>query len=294
MATIEGDVAGIGRTVGALRAARAQRRGGGGMSGSPARTATSPRAQVSPAGTRPQTRARDGALILGGDPTLRQAYEALASNLFVLNRATPLRTVLVTSSQPAEGKSTIAVNLALTLAVGARRTALVDADLRKPTIHDVLRLDGAHGLADVLAGRLAIGQVLQEVEVAAAAGEPSRALGVVPAGSAPLATIDAVRAAGVRLALAALLEEFEIVVIDSPPVLSVSDALVLGSLVDGVLLVVGTGEVRARDAAHVRDRIVQAGGRLLGTVLNRFDESQHGPGLLPYHSYYAAGRPGGR
>jgi Mrp family chromosome partitioning ATPase len=92
-------------------------------------------------------------------------------------------------------------------------------------------------------------------------------------------------------AIRAFAQVYDTVVIDSPPVLSVSDCLLLAPLVDGVILILSTGALLQSDATRAKQQLEQAGGRILGVVMNRFDENLHGPAFHPYHGYYETTRP---
>lgn len=224
--------------------------------------------------------------LLDASPQMAPAYDTLVSNLHLLSSPRPLRSVLVTSTQPEEGKTTVAINLALTMACASRRVFLLDADLRRPRVHTHLQLDNTRGFADVLAGALGVPEVVQIVKVANDALNARHTLSVVTSGSPSPSAFDALRSPKLRETLESLTAAYDMVIVDSPPVLSVSDALIVTCAVDGTLLVVSTGVVTEKDAARAKERLEKAGGRLLGVVMNCFDEAVHGPALNPYHSYY--------
>jgi capsular exopolysaccharide synthesis family protein len=220
---------------------------------------------------------------LESNAAVSQSYEALMSSLRLRNGVRPLTTLLVTSARPEEGKTTVAVGLALATARTGKRTLLIDADLRRPSIHRVLGVQNAKGLSDLVVDRLRLADVVQELEL----GPTSvGVLSVITSGRASGRAFDAIGSAALAAALTNIAGAYDQVVIDSPPVLSVNDPLLLAGLVHGVLLVVHTGGVTEADAKQAKQRLEQAGGHVLGVVMNRFDEQLHGPGFLPYHGYY--------
>lgn len=203
-----------------------------------------------------------------------------------------MKTLLVTSTQPEEGKTTVAVMLALTAALAGKRVLLVDADLRKPRVHRLLGLPNEHGLGDLLDGAPDASTTLQTLPLAAKAPEgPAQTLSLLSSGSS--GGRSTIASAALRLGsprMKGLLEElagqFDFIFIDSPPVLAVSDPLFIAPIVDGVLLVLAVGVVGEQDAKQARERIQQVGGQILGVVMNGFDERLHGAGVHPYHESY--------
>jgi capsular exopolysaccharide synthesis family protein len=219
------------------------------------------------------------------DVPLAQACDTLISSLSLVEGGHPLRSVLVTSAQPEEGKTTVAVCLALRMAATGKRTLVVDADLRRPMVHQLLRLDNSTGLMDVVAGDVAAVKAIREVDAAGTNGRLA-ALGVLTSGRSPRSATAVLQSPSFIQVLHDLGAGYDAVVIDCPPVLAVSDSLWLVRHVDGVVLVLCTGRTTERDASRAKQRIEDVGGRLLGAVLNRFDEKLHGPEFHPYHSYY--------
>jgi capsular exopolysaccharide synthesis family protein len=222
-------------------------------------------------------------------PQLAFAYEALLSSLEVRKREHRLKRLLVTSAQPGEGKSTVSVNLALTMYLAGRRVLLIDGDLRRPTIHHALGLANEVGFADLLIGKASVEEVVQSAvfEADAAAGEG--VLGVIPSGRAGRNVIHALTSTALSVALAVVDADYDFVVIDSPPLLSVNDATLLSPNVDGALLVVGTGDAKVAEVRLAKERLEAAGGWVAGVVLNRFRDPLHGDAYNPYQSHYEPG-----
>jgi capsular exopolysaccharide synthesis family protein len=193
-----------------------------------------------------------------------EAFRALRASIDYLASSTaPIRTLMVASAGAGEGKTTVAANLAVAFAQAGRRTILIDADLRRPGVHQIFRLANSPGLSTVLRpDRGEIAPFLQTSE-----GVPG--LQVLTAGSVPPSPADALGSIRMRAMLPRLLEKADIIVLDSAPVLAAADAAVLAQAVDGVLLILSNGRTRrgaARSAAEALDRV---GARVLGVTLNR-------------------------
>ena len=222
------------------------------------------------------------------DRVSAHAFESLLWGLELTAAGRPIRTLLVTSTQPLEGKSTVALNLGIAAAwLGQFRVLLVDGNLRRPTLSERFGRLGDLGLSDLLQGRATADDVIRP----AGKLETDANLSFMPAGQSGagfIATLDRERARStVRDAGAG----FDIILIDSPSVLAVKDAAILAGAADGVLLIVGAGEVTGRSAALAKERLEQSGVPLIGTVLNRFVPSEHGLAKDPYYpDYWIAGR----
>ncbi len=223
---------------------------------------------------------------LTSDQEVAHSYETLLSSLHLLNSSRPLRSILVTSTQPEEGKTTVTINLALTMMLAGKRVLIVDADLRKPRIHRILELDDTRGFADLLAGNLSVQDVIQVIERTSGAPQPEYILSVITSGRVSPNSFNLLASPKVKAAIEHFTEMFDTVLLDSPPALSVSDSLLVAPVVDGVILVLNTGAVSEKDAERAKERLEQAGGHILGVAMNRFSEKLHGPSFHPYHSYY--------
>jgi len=188
-----------------------------------------------------------------------ESHRGLRDKLALLDVDEPPRTFVVTSASAGEGKSTSAVGLALAVAQSGARVVLVDGDLRSPTVAGRLGLEGGVGLVDVLAGRLSLQDALQE------SVHPS--LRVLCAGPVPPDPGALLGSRRMRDLLDRLRGDFDVVVVDAPPVLPVPDALAMAALVDGVLLVARSGRTRSHELLTVVDQLATARGRVLGVLL---------------------------
>ncbi len=208
-----------------------------------------------------------------------EAMRSLRTNLQFANVDQPPRTIVVTSPLQGDGKSTVASNLALVLAAKGERVVLVDADLRRPRVASILGLMGEGGLSDVLAGRAEMHDVLQRVP-----GTPT--LAVLTAGSIPPNPSE-ILGSGRMSDLLSSLASGATVIVDAPPVLPVTDAVVLAGQVDGVLVVASVAKTRTNELADACSGVALGGGRVLGVVLNRIPRHAQGVGYYG-GEYYAA------
>jgi tyrosine-protein kinase Etk/Wzc len=206
-----------------------------------------------------------------------EAFRHLRTNLLYLSPDRPLRTLLVTAAGPGEGKSTIAANLAVALAIAGRRTWIVEADLHKPGLAWAFQPGTTGGLSDVLVENAALDAALAPTSV--------EGLWFVPAGTLPPDPAELVGSQRMRALLAQAREQVDAVVIDTSPVLPVSDALALAPHVDGVLLVVDLART-PRDAARRAARQLRAvGARVAGVVVNNVPADGRGYYYYRYYPY---------
>ncbi len=201
-------------------------------------------------------------LITVADPrsVVAEAYRALRTNLIFSTVDRPVNTLVLTGSTPEAGKSTVAANLAVSLAQGGHDTILVDADLRQPRQHKLWELDNKRGLTTMVleAGAIA-NPPLQEVGIAH--------LQVLTSGELPPNPADLLGSRRMDEVIGVLKARAEFVVFDAPPVLAVSDAAILGSKVDAALLVLRAGQTRRDHALRAKELLEQVHVRVLGTIL---------------------------
>jgi len=207
-----------------------------------------------------------------------EAYRSLRTAL-LLSSADGIRTVVVTSAVPSEGKSATAVNLSAVLAQLGRKVVLVDADMRKPRLHQVFKVSNRQGLVNMLAGHVAsVTEVL--------ADSPVPNLAILPSGPVPPNPSELLGSDRMRQLLESLKQAFDVVVVDTPPVLPVTDSTILGALADGVVLTVGAGQLLREDARSCSEKLRIAGVKVLGVALNRF--RRHRGGYQGQYHYYEA------
>lgn len=207
----------------------------------------------------------------------REAFRRLRSSLQFLGTTRESNSFLITSARPAEGKSTTAANLAIALAQGETRVCLVNADLRRPTIEKVLGIaQDQIGLSDWL-----VDQSVTDIMVSVA-GTPG--LVVVPSGHPPPNPGELLATGRIGGLVKELSSQFDIVLIDAPPVLSAADASSISPSVDGTIVIVDSSRTDTDTLLRVRAEIDRAGGNVIGAVLNR-DDSDTGGGVLRKDRY---------
>jgi succinoglycan biosynthesis transport protein ExoP len=209
---------------------------------------------------------------------ISESYRTIRTVLLLGQAERPPQVILLTSAHPGEGKTTITLNLAITLAQSGRTVAVVDADLRKGNCHSHLNVPNKRGLTHLLTGNMPLEEVIQSTGVAG--------LFLLPRGGGPLNPTDLLASSKMNEVLAALRERFDFVLIDTPPVLAISDAAVLSVICDGVLLVVRSQSTTADATRHVVDRLHAVGAHILGAVLNGINIKD--PDYSDYRQYYAS------
>jgi len=210
-----------------------------------------------------------------------QAFSTVEANLRFVSPDSPIQTLAITSSTPNEGKSTVAANLALTMLHNGRKTVLVDADFRKPILEQVFGLGrNLSGLAEVISGQ----RTLEECTLSFAY-EGFGELAFVPAGRDLPNPLEIISSARFSETLGSLCENYDIVILDMPPVGVGPDARILGTMADGVLLVVRASKTRRDQIRHSIRALQQAQSRILGAILNR--ASLKRSDNYAYYAYYA-------
>jgi non-specific protein-tyrosine kinase len=202
-----------------------------------------------------------GSLVAARNPrsAAAEAYRTLRTNLQFSSLDRDVRCVLVTSAVAGEGKTTVVANLGVALAESGQRVLLIDVDLRQPGLHDLFGLARSPGLSEAL-----IADQGEVPRVATAVPD----LFLLPAGEPPPNPAEFVASARLARLLERAREQADYVLVDSPPVTAVSDAAILATLVDGVVLVVSAGRTKRELAQRARDQLEHVGAHLLGAVLN--------------------------
>ncbi|HID89784.1 MAG TPA: polysaccharide biosynthesis tyrosine autokinase [Anaerolineae bacterium] len=189
-----------------------------------------------------------------------EAYRTLRTNLTFAGLDKPIETLVVTSAAPGEGKSTTLANLAVTMAQGERRTILVDADLRRPSLHEIFGVSNSRGLTTMFVEQGA----LEEPPLVATEVDN---LFLLPSGPTPPNPADLLGSRRMEEVINVLREQADLVLFDAPPVIAVTDAAVLGTKVDGVLLVVRAGHTRREHARRAKELLERVRVRVIGAVL---------------------------
>ncbi len=207
--------------------------------------------------------------------TVAESYRSLRTNLQFSSVDKPLRSVLISSPSPSEGKTLTVANLGISFAGMDKRTLIVDADMRKPRQHKLHGVGKEPGLADYLVGRATLEEVIVPTEVAH--------LSLIPAGTRSPNTAELLASNRMTDLIQKLISEHDFVIFDTPPLIPVTDAALLASKMDGVLLVVKYGSTHKDAAQHALEILEKVGASATGVVLNDVEVVRR---LGYYRSYY--------
>lgn len=220
-----------------------------------------------------------GQLLAGhtGTSPLLESFRMLRTNIAFAGLDEELRSIAVTSSQPGEGKSTSAANLATVVALGGKEVILVDCDLRRPSLHKVFGLSNTVGFSSVAAGLVSLENAIQHTSVPG--------LRVLTSGPIPPNPPELLDSRGGRRALQGVIANSNFAVFDCPPGLILTDAQIVATASDAVLLVVSSNEANKHDVARTSRLISQAGAKMLGVLFNKVTESASRYGYYKYGKY---------
>ncbi|HEY7005500.1 MAG TPA: polysaccharide biosynthesis tyrosine autokinase [Sphingomicrobium sp.] len=211
---------------------------------------------------------------------ISEAYQTVRASVELSSENGTPRTLLVTSSREGEGKSTTALAMARDSAASGRRVLLIDADMRRPSIHTLVKVQRTPGLSNMLTQQLPASSVIYPTE--------TEGLFVMPAGPKPPSPADLLGGAGFRALLTYLKQEFDQIIIDSPPVLGLADAPRLASIADGTLVVMEANRSHRGAITAAMRRLSAARAKIIGAVLVKFDPKKADSGttyMLDYYSY---------
>jgi capsular exopolysaccharide synthesis family protein len=230
--------------------------------------------------------ARDHPLVVQSSPrhARSEAFRRLRTNLQFLDLDGGPQAIVVVSSVPNEGKSTTAINLAITLADADARVLLVDADLRRPSVASYLGIEGSVGLTTVLIHRAELRDVIQPWG--------SAGLFVLPSGAVPPNPAELVGSRTMAKLIEEVREQFDYVIIDTPPLLPVTDAALIAKMTNGALMVTGAGLVRRDQFLQSLSNLSSVSARVLGVVLNRVSKDAGGHDY-GYYTYEPQDEPAG-
>ncbi|MGB9031918.1 MAG: polysaccharide biosynthesis tyrosine autokinase [Acidobacteriaceae bacterium] len=206
-----------------------------------------------------------------------ESFRALRTSMRLSTTSRESKVIAVTSCQPAEGKSTVSVNMAAVLAQGGKKVALVDTDMRRPSVYKRLRLEGGKGLSEVLTGYFTLDEVTQTHETLTT-------LDVIPSGTVPPLPADLLASDQMTEVVRQLRERYDYVIFDTPPVLSVTDPAIVAAQADGMVLVIRQGYCTRRMLIRAAEILGELNVKVYGFVFNGVDASL--PEYYGYLGYY--------
>ncbi|KZL89715.1 CpsD/CapB family tyrosine-protein kinase [Clostridium magnum] len=215
---------------------------------------------------------------------IAEAYRTLRTNIQFSSFDNKIQTIVVTSSGPGEGKSTTASNLAVVMAESGSKTILIDCDQRKPRLHKVFLTTNERGISDLLVGKVKFEEAVQETKV------PN--LSILTSGTRPPNPSELLGSSKMRAFIDALKERYEYIIIDTPPIIAVTDAQLLASHADGSLLVIASSQAEREAAVKAKELLQKVNAKILGVVLNKLEVQEKGYYGYYYHYYY--GNDGGK
>jgi protein-tyrosine kinase len=224
---------------------------------------------------RKQIQTMERSLITANNPKspISEQYRTIRTNIQFSFVDQTMRSLIVTSPGPGEGKSTTTANLAVTFAQQGKKVLLIDADMRKPTVHYTFRLNNIIGLTNVLTQSSNLHSAYQETEI--------ENLFVLTSGPIPPNPAELLGSKAMEKFLEEVYNQFDLVIFDTPPVLAVTDAQILANKCDGTVLVVSSGKTEIEAAVKAKELLLSANGKLLGVVLNKKKQKQG-----QYYYYY--------
>jgi succinoglycan biosynthesis transport protein ExoP len=205
-----------------------------------------------------------------------EAYRTLRTNLIFSQAIQTLRTIVITSPSPKDGKTTTAANLAVTFAQQGMRVLIIDCDMRKARLHNMFERQREPGFSQLLAKQATVEQVVQQTSI--------ENLSLIAAGLLPANPSELLGSAIARTTIESLAGQYDIVILDTPPVHVAADALILGSMANGVLLVLRAGYSEREAAQEALQRLLNVGAHVVGAVLN--DPDHKVPEYGSYYYYY--------
>ena len=206
-----------------------------------------------------------------------EAYRVIRTSVQFAQAGKELKTIAITSCTPNEGKSMTVANLAIVLTQAGKSVLLIDCDMRNPTVHKNFNLSNKVGLSSCISMGTALSDAVQKTSIE---GLYALTGGVIPPNPSELLGSEQM-----KNLLQRAKEQYDYVLIDTPPVMPVTDALIVSRFVDGMILVIASAEVKVEMAREVKNQLVHAGANILGVVLNKVRSEHHGYGYGYYYYY---------
>ena len=226
-------------------------------------------------------------LVTQNDPKnpAAEAYRVIRTGIQFAQAGKELQTIALTSCTPNEGKSTTIANLAVVLTQAGKSVLLIDCDMRNPTLHKNFNLSNKVGLSSCISMGTALSDAVQKTSIE---GLYALTGGVIPPNPSELLGSEQM-----KNVLQRAKEQYDYVLIDTPPVMPVTDALIVSRFVDGMILVIASAEIKVEMARDVKKQLQHAGANILGVVLNKVRSEHHGYGYGYYYYYGSKGASNG-
>lgn len=213
--------------------------------------------------------------------TVTEAYKVLRTNIMYTGIDKKLKTIVVTSSGPMEGKTTTVVNLAVTFAQAGNKVLLIDSDLRKPKIHRIFMLSNSSGLTNLIANHDDYYKYIRSCDI------PN--LDILPSGTIPPNPSELLSSNTMKQFIQDISEQYDFILLDAPPVGSVTDAAIISTFVDGTILVANSGRVEISAIKRSKELLSKVGARIIGVVLNKLDKHASDNYYYYRNDYYTKG-----
>lgn len=211
--------------------------------------------------------------------SIAEAYRVLRTSVLLSTAGGPPKAILVTSGQPGDGKTTTIINTAVALAQLGAKVLVIDCDMRRPAAHKILGVDYTAGLSSYLSRDIEIDGLIQKLPIAN--------LSILPSGPVPPDPAELLSSRRMKDLLMLLAERYDHILLDSPPLMLVTDPIVLSTIVDGVILVIHGGKSTRDVVRRARAELAAVGAKVFGVVLNNLDMRRHGYDSYYYDRYYS-------
>ncbi|HZJ76120.1 MAG TPA: CpsD/CapB family tyrosine-protein kinase [Oscillospiraceae bacterium] len=212
---------------------------------------------------------------------ISEAYRTLRTNIQFSSLDKPVKTIVITSAGPGEGKTTSATNLAITMAYSGSKVLLVDADLRKPVLHRIFGISNQFGLTSVLVSELNYKERILPTYI--------EGLEILPVGVIPPNPSELLASNKMKQLLSEAREDYDFILIDTPPAAVVTDASILAAIADGTILVCSSGQVPIEGAIRAKELLENVNANIIGVILNKIPTDQKNYSHYYYYHYYYEG-----
>lgn len=209
---------------------------------------------------------------------ISEAYRVLRTNIQYTSIDKPLKTLTITSSGPGEGKTTTTINTAITFVQAGNRVLVVDGDLRKPKVHKLMGLENQNGLTNILASKNHYSNYIKKSKI--------EGLDIITCGAIPPNPSELLASNQMKNLINELREDYDLVLIDAPPVGNVTDAAIISTIVDGTILVAASGTVEVDAVKRAKELLQKVNANIIGVVLNKLDKNSKGNYYYYYYYYY--------